>query len=122
MLNTHQDCPHCGAHGSVPSGNVRRLLLPVAWITAFISVFCMALTTVILLMTAPLLFVVAFCLIGGIHQWIGEADQCGSCGKLVLSAAQLRRMGPVRVVQTQGGAEREVPIPTGGEVSQRRAA
>ncbi len=109
MSTTAHDCPHCGAKNSVPSG-YRRLLVPLAWIVALGTVFCMALTTVVLLMIAPLLFVMTFSLIGGIHAWVGETDQCTACGKLVLSARQLQRMGPVRLVQTQGGAEREVPV------------
>lgn len=110
MSNESTDCPHCGAKNSVQRRSFRRLLVPVAWIVTFGTVFCFALTTVVLLMIAPLLFVIAFCLIGGVHAWVGDGDQCAACDKLVLTPGQLRRMGPVRVIQTRGGAEREVPV------------
>lgn len=110
MASNHGDCPHCGAKNSVPKAFNRRLVLPLVWTAAFATIFGFALTTVILLMIAPMLFVITFCLIGGVHAWIDEADTCTACGKLVLSEAELRRMGPVRVIQGSTGAEIEVPL------------
>lgn len=67
-----------------------------AWPLAACVVFGGALTTVGLLMIAPLIFIFAMGVMTSAYMLYGQYARCTACGKLVLSTAEAAALAPVK--------------------------